>query len=380
MIVHSSSPTPRLPVAIAAVLVLLGGAHARAATPESRPDPAMVAWASETLERRVQRFAEGWMAWWPGRTAIRMERAATPFPTGLIAYRAVRVTAGGEGDDTLVLLADPACDRVFVGAMLFDPGHDHPDRSPYSDGIDVVSKFIGFPTEILAPEPNGNVEKLVPAIYRVRMANGSADLPGFVVHPRKIYLLGEFHQLDEDIAGFRRWLVGYEMGPARGNGRRVTAFSDFQCPACRTWAGLLDSRIPVVEREVRHLAANREHEWSRVAANLSECLRRVAGDEEFFRFEEAIHGGEASLSLQRILEVAFDRAEFLGAAEALQACREEPSEDQAPSARVLRDFVAAFRLGIRSTPTFVIDGVLIGGRLPVALEYLDLLEAQRGAR
>lgn len=152
----------------------------------------------------------------------------------------------------------------------------------------------------------------------------------------------------------------------------IVEFSDFQCPFCRIMAARLDSlRVdnPGAVRVVyRHFPLPSIHPHAIQAAQASEC----AGEQgRFWPMHDALFAMQDSIgrtSWDRYAELA-----GVGSMAAFQACMSRPA---APTA-MHPDTAAGNKLGIRSTPTLLINQHRINGAIP-----LDSLRAvvRRAAR
>lgn len=151
------------------------------------------------------------------------------------------------------------------------------------------------------------------------------------------------------------------VGPSRGPAdARVTIieFSDFQCPFCNRVRPTLDALLEAYPADVRlvyrHLPlAN--HPRARVAAEASVCADEQGG---FWAFHDRIFDHPEALSdgdlLAHAKAIGLDPAAFLHCLD----------EDRV-AATVERDFAAARDAGLDGTPSFLINGIPLGGAQPL---------------
>ncbi len=179
----------------------------------------------------------------------------------------------------------------------------------------------------------------------------------------------------DTVADWREYAVGgHTMGPKDAPVTVVT-FSDFQCPACRMLADslrVLHRKHPKTFRVVYRHFPLPNHRFALEAARASEC---AAEQGRFQQFHDALYAEQAQIGATSWRSFASksgvpDLSSFEGC---IQQVALPPS--------LVRDTVAAGRLGVRSTPTLLINGARIEGALPLtALERYILRELRRVER
>jgi protein-disulfide isomerase len=146
----------------------------------------------------------------------------------------------------------------------------------------------------------------------------------------------------------------------------MVEFFDFQCPACRRLSYTLDTiltrsitRVRIVHR---HFPLGTLHPRAHELAIAGECAGKLGQFEPFYRKvfdnQRAIARGE--MEVIGLLPATVDTAQF-------RRCLVDP----ATSASVATDIAVGNELGIRGTPTLVINGRLyVGARSVAALDTL----------
>jgi protein-disulfide isomerase len=157
---------------------------------------------------------------------------------------------------------------------------------------------------------------------------------------------------------------GPSFGPVNA---RVTAvvFSDFQCPYCREFARTMRNELPKkYPNDVRVIFKDFPiaaiHKWAFAASEASHCI----GDnkpEAFWAFHDWIfeHQGEVNEANLREKATAFAASQGLDASQ-VGACL----DSHAKADEVRENLKAGESLGIQQTPTFFLNGRMIGGALP----------------
>jgi protein-disulfide isomerase len=161
---------------------------------------------------------------------------------------------------------------------------------------------------------------------------------------------------------FRRYNIptenSYALGPADAP-ITIVEFSDYQCPYCRRWHDqvyepLLAAYPGQIKFVYRHLPLESIHPDAIPAAEAAMC----AGEQDaFWQFHEKLFSSE-SLGNQIYTQYAQDLGLDL---KTFESCVNDRKYQQA----VATDVNFAVDLGIRSTPTFFVNGLAIVGAQPL---------------
>lgn len=139
----------------------------------------------------------------------------------------------------------------------------------------------------------------------------------------------------------------------------LQSFEDFQCPACarmdRTLERFLDQEPGRATLVYRHLPLPSIHPWALRAAVLSECAARQG---KFREVKRALFERQDELS--RILRQGYEESWGLPDPGAFRTCVEARQTEGA----VQKDMAEARRLGLRSTPSVLVDQTLVVGSVP----------------
>lgn len=150
----------------------------------------------------------------------------------------------------------------------------------------------------------------------------------------------------------------HSLGPADAP-ITVVEFSDFQCPFCRRWheetyKPLLDAYPGKIKMVYRHLPLVSIHPEAFSAAEASMC----AGDQNvFWQYHDKLFGSDSlgnAVYEQYARELSLDIPTFVD-------CITEHKFQEAIQA----DSDFAVNLGVRSTPTFFVNGLAIVGAQPL---------------
>ena len=161
----------------------------------------------------------------------------------------------------------------------------------------------------------------------------------------------------------------------------IIEFSDFECPACAmAFRDLHDlaAKNPDLVRIVFHhfpLDADcnpnvptRMHRYACQAAIAAECAARAG---KFWEYHDLLFGAQDKLGRDDLIA----KAVSLGIArDGFVACLDDPTA----RSRVLADAAAGAKLGVKSTPTLVINGRAVEGALEsTRYQYVIALEREK---
>ncbi len=187
---------------------------------------------------------------------------------------------------------------------------------------------------------------------------GGVVLAYLVLNPKDVSIPANVTVLAADTAGFRGYLVGSPTAPVE-----VTEYADFQCPACGSFdvlqwdvvkRQLVDSGL--VRWRYRDFPLDQVHRHARLAAHSAAC----ASDQgKFWEYKALVYQRQADWSIKTSAagmfrdmgrEVGLDGAKF-------DACMNSKKY----AGRIEASLKEGIKLGVPSTPTFLIAGRLYPG-------------------
>jgi len=181
----------------------------------------------------------------------------------------------------------------------------------------------------------------------VNSSNGAAQLEDPVVEAPP-----EFVRYDVPSEGF--YALGPENAPIT-----IVEFSDYQCPYCRRWHDevyqpLLNEYPGQIRLVYRHLPLTSIHPDAFPAAEASMC----AGEQNaYWQYHDKLFSSDslgASVYTQYAQDLGLDMQSF-------ETCIADHKYQEA----VQTDLDFAVNLGVRSTPTFFINGLAVVGAQPL---------------
>lgn len=174
----------------------------------------------------------------------------------------------------------------------------------------------------------------------------------------KVFALSRLFSF-RDIRAENRAKVSLEGAPVRGAVTApvaIVAFCDLQCPDCAAAMGKLKAVLPAYEGRARlvfkNYPLNHAHPWAESAAIGARCAHEQK-PEAFWALHDHFFEKQADVNVRNVRDVVAEVAAKAGADRAkVLACY----DTKATLGVVQRDVYEANKLGVRGTPTFVIDG------------------------
>lgn len=166
--------------------------------------------------------------------------------------------------------------------------------------------------------------------------------------------------LVREIAGWRELANGGHVIGMKDAPIKIIEFADFQCPYCRQthfqfrlMAEQYPGQVAVV---YRHFPLS-SHPFAFAAAVASEC---AAAQGRFTAFHDALYEHQDSLGIKPWTD--FARAVNVPDVPEFRQCFAERRFEQ----RVRRDRALGDSIGVRGTPTVIVNGLLLSGMVSVA--------------
>lgn len=210
-----------------------------------------------------------------------------------------------------------------------------------------------------APAKSGNPFMLIAAVAIV----GVGVLIYLVTRPKGVSIPANVAVLEADTAGFQGYFKGSDSAPVT-----ITEYADYQCPACQYFATV---QLPSVRRDLietglvrwrfRDFPLDAAHPHARLAAHSGAC----ADDQgKFWEQHDAIFATHAQWNVatgsgatQIFREQARNNGLDLAAYDACMSSAKY-------AGRIQASLEEGTKVGVGSTPTFLIGGRLYPGAIP----------------
>ena len=193
---------------------------------------------------------------------------------------------------------------------------------------------------------------------------GPMRVPGYVTPDGSRYLGGTLWDFQLDPREERRRRIDLSQGRFEGKpdgAVTIVEYADMECGYCRFRGTQLDTLLQVnaatlsYKRYYKFFPLWFSHAWSMKAASAAECIWRF-GKQAMFAFKKQVYSQQPVLTVSGIDELAITFAESAGIPRAdFMSCylRDESL------AAVRKDLDEGHRLGVKSTPTYFVDGTEI---------------------
>ena len=226
-------------------------------------------------------------------------------------------------------------------------------------------------------ERKANEDGLWPAAVTQTTEAGKLTLSGFVDPAGKVFFFGNFRRMNADLAAQRSKAFDSFLAssPVKGKGDiTIVEFSDFQCPSCKRSSGYVD---PIVKkhadsvRYVRYDLPLSGHPWAFPAALAGRAIYRQKPD-LFWDYKKAVYENQETLSAFMFWDWARNWAEDHD----LDLAKYDADLANAEiRAEILKGAGTAFSNDVRSTPTYMVNGVIVdaGDEGKALAEYIEKL-------
>ena len=253
----------------------------------------------------------------------------------------------------------PKTNQVFFGSVLSLPFDPRPVTVRVSDTVNQILKTQVAVSVSPFPLPDG-----VRSVAMNRQTeHGQFAYTGFIDQSERHLLVGLRGNLNEDPAKTLRDAINVQTAARRGNKTsklEIIEISDFQCPTC---ARAHEALEPLISKNLNKINYARldlplfeHHDWAVNAALGARAMQRVAPAKYWDYVDQVFKNQEklANIPFDTFLKnFASDNDIDWNSLNAIYGSR---SERQA----VLEQTSRSFAVGINSTPTFLINGQVIG--------------------
>lgn len=255
------------------------------------------------------------------------------------------------------MLYSPKTQQVLIGSVI----------PVANDGRPTAARLTDKATELLGKKMKTTIAPF-PLQDGIKSVNITRDTPygsfsytGFIDQSEQFLIIGFRGSLMTDPAKTLREALGAATGARRGSGKvEILELSDFQCPTC---ASAHEKLEPLIQKNLGRINYVRidlplfeHHEWSVPAAMGARAIQRVA-PAKYWQYVDYVFKNQETIGKRKFDEVFKEFAEDHDVNwTALQKIYASKSERQTLLDQVSRAFAA----GIASTPTFIVNGQIMG--------------------
>jgi protein-disulfide isomerase len=257
------------------------------------------------------------------------------------------------------LLFSPTTQQVLIGSVIELPPSNKPINTRVAEEASRILKKQMTATVAPFPLPDG----LKAATISRATPYGAFAYHAFVDAAEQFLLVGTRGSLKTDPLEMIRTGLGVSTAARRGKKDakvEILELSDFQCPTC---AHAHEKIEPIIQQNLGKVTYVRidlplfeNHEWAVPAAAGARAIQKVAPT-KYWQYVDYVFKNQEQISKRPfdtvIQEFAEDNDIDWAAVKAIYASK---SERQA----ILDQVSKAYSLGIASTPTFVVNGQIMG--------------------
>lgn len=257
------------------------------------------------------------------------------------------------------LLYSSKSQQVVIGSVIPLPNDQRPIATRISEE---ATRLLGKQvTATVSPFPLADGLKGV-SITRMT-PYGQFSYNGFTDANSQFLIVGSRGMMNSDPAKALRETLGASKAMRRGNANakvEILEISDFQCPTC---ARAHEKLEPVIRQNLSKMNYVRidlplfeHHEWAVPAAMGARALQKVAPD-KYWNYVDYVFKNQEEISKRKIDDVVKEWMEDNDVSwTEIAKTYNSKTERQALLDQVSR----AFAIGIAATPTFVVNGQIMG--------------------
>ena len=281
-------------------------------------------------------------------------------PAGFIAFELTETSSDQTCGRHTILLFSPSTNQILIGSVLALPPDNRTAEARISDTASGILKQTLTATVNPFPLPD--------AIHAVSMTRqtqwGPFSYHGFVDASGRFLVVGSRGNLYVDPGTTLLESIGIENAVRRGNPSskmKIIEISDFECPTCgrahKEVEPLIEKNLSKVDYYRLDLPLFEHHEWALPAAMGARAIQKIA-PAKYWAYVNFVFGNQETIgkagsfdkTLQNFCE---DNDIDWGRVEKIY--RSQPDRNA-----LLDQISRSFDVGVNSTPTYIINGQMIG--------------------
>lgn len=203
-----------------------------------------------------------------------------------------------------------------------------------------------------------------------QVALGNQPVPVSVTADGQYIFFGEFIDTTVDPLKETMSKISLEDVPVKGAADAkvtIVEYSDFQCPFCKRGTDIIPQILKEYDGKVKIAYKQLPlpiHNWAKEAAIASVCASKQ-GNDKFWEFHDLLFENQGNLNAENVKEEINGFAKQIGLnTSEFDKCIDSPETAQ----RVQNEAAEARSIGVSSTPTFVVNGMIIPGANPQGLK------------
>jgi protein-disulfide isomerase len=296
----------------------------------------------------------------PG-SAVTLEPLPSAGPSGFIAYGLTHTSSDSTCGRKTYFFYSPSSQQIVVASLFPLPA----DARPAADRIaEVVMEALKKPVKVtIAPFP------LPDGLRAVNMARetayGSFSYHAFLDASQRWMMVGSRGNLRTEPAQSLLESINLSSAVRRGNPKskiKIVELSDFQCPTCarahKKVEPIITKNLSKVDYYRLDLPLFEHHEWSAEAALGARAIARVAPGKYWTYVNFVFDNQDSIVDGKQPFEKTLRN--FVEDHDINWSAVEKIVHSPAERAALLEQVSRSFDIGINSTPTYIVNGQVLG--------------------
>lgn len=159
----------------------------------------------------------------------------------------------------------------------------------------------------------------------------------------------------------------------------IVEYSDFQCPFCKRGKDMLPAILKEYDGKVKISYKQlplKNHNWAMPAAIAATCVYQEGGNDKFWAYHDKLFDNQKDITLENSNEKFNQYAKELGLdTKKFDACL----QSKEVKAKIESQIKEATAVGVQSTPTFVVNGMIVPGANPEGLKSAIEIKLTKGS-
>ncbi|HEX7807272.1 MAG TPA: thioredoxin domain-containing protein [Thermoanaerobaculia bacterium] len=307
----------------------------------------------------LKAYAEKVLARCPGGNLV-VEPQAGAAPAGFSIYTVTVRSTDQYCGQKKYLIYSKKTQQVVIGSIIQLAKDNRPVAARISDE---ASRMLGKPvTATIAPFPLPDGLKSVSITRETPF--GPFSYLGFVDSAERFLIVGFRGLLTNDPAKVLRDALGSSTGARRGNAAskvEILELSDFQCPTCANAHAKVEPLIQKNLGKINYVRLDlplfEHHEWAVQAAMGARALQRVA-PAKYWSYVDYIFKNQEQIGTRNNFDAVLK--EWLEDNDVSWDAVNKIYSNKSERTLLLDQVSRAFSVGIASTPTFIVNGQIMG--------------------
>ncbi|MGA8807626.1 MAG: thioredoxin domain-containing protein [Thermoanaerobaculia bacterium] len=320
----------------------------------------VLAQRAPTLNGALTNFASRSLAKCP-EAKISVAPLGQEGPKGFMLYTLTQESSDPSCQRKTYMLHSPVSGQVLIGTIFSLP----PDARPLTTRIaEVGSAALKEPVSAtVAPFPLPDGLHAVSIVKQSKAAGGGFSYHGFVDSSNSYLIVGTRGTLNVDPGKALVETLGFGGATRRGNPKskvQIVELSDFECPTCakahKKIEPIIAKNLDKVDYYRLDLPLFEHHEWALAAALGARAISKVA-PAKYWNYVNFVYENQETIGKQPFDKFYQNWIEDNDINwKAIEKIYKSPAEKKALIDQVSR----AFDNGVLSTPTYIINGQVLG--------------------